>query len=347
MFFLKKLMLGLGFIFLISLGGAGTQSDSLLMQGMGFIGLLIGLVIIYVFWRMVWKGLGCFPSFIIISGIALFMMYTLGFFNNGLDGFGRALYQFLGHNEETQSETNSEESSSSQSNKAVFSEDFSDDADLEEAEDQNEDIAVSPNLFEEDEPEKKAAQPQKNIIKEVVQTLGGSGANTQKQDPRPFNPNDYPALFSSARVINGDTLEIYGKTFYLFGIDAPESNQTCANKQGRAYSCGQAAASWLKGWIGDNELECHIIKQDTKGNMIGTCALGPYDLGAALVNAGWAVANPQHSDIYVAYELQAQANKRGLWQGTFYMPWDWRKLQARKPKIKVIRPKQRKNGIFG
>jgi endonuclease YncB( thermonuclease family) len=165
---------------------------------------------------------------------------------------------------------------------------------------------------------------------------------------RPFNPNDYPAVYSSVYVLTADTLQLYGgKTFRLYGIDAPVSNQMCADNLGRSYPCGREAAAWLKGWIEDNELECHVLKQDTKGNMLGTCTYGPYDLGAALVNAGWAVANPQQTDVYTVYEQQAQKNRRGLWQGQFYKPRDWRKLQARKPKIKVLKPKERKMGIFG
>ena len=103
---------------------------------------------------------------------------------------------------------------------------------------------------------------------------------------------------------------------------------------------------WLKNWITSNELECRVMQQDSKGNMVGTCALGQYDLGAALVNAGWAVAYRKYTDIYVPYERQAQANKRGLWQGRFYMPWDWREMQGKKPKIKVIKPKTKRKGIL-
>ena len=48
------------------------------------------------------------------------------------------------------------------------------------------------------------------------------------------------------------------------------------------------------------------MQQDAKGNMVGTCSLGAYDLGAALVNAGWAVAYTKYTDIYVPYQVQAQ-----------------------------------------
>lgn len=361
MFFLKKLFLGLGFVFLISLGGAGTQSNSLLMQGIGFIGLLVGLVILYIFARMVWKGLGCLPSFFILSAVVLFMMYALGMFNNGLGGVGNSFIRFLGYKEEPSAAAQESELDEAEENYAkplpAFGENFPpvNAPDSTSAENVTlppaDQTPTSPDLFAGEtsrtsENRVEAQQPKRqNVVGSIAGSLLGSRKNTQEE--RPFNPNDYPVVYGSVTVITADTLEMYGKYFKIFGIDAPEANQTCADRQGRAYACGREAALWLRGWIQDNELECHVIKQDTKGNMIGTCAYGPYDLGAALVNAGWAVANPTHTDIYTVYELQAQENKRGLWQGSFYKPWDWRKLQKSKPKIKVIRPKQRKTGMFG
>ena len=61
---------------------------------------------------------------------------------------------------------------------------------------------------------------------------------------------------------------------------------------------------------------------------------------AALINAGWAVADTRQTQVYVPYQNQALTNKRGLWQGEFYMPWDWEKIQARKANVKVIRSKK-------
>jgi endonuclease YncB( thermonuclease family) len=44
-------------------------------------------------------------------------------------------------------------------------------------------------------------------------------------------------------VIDGDMLEIHGKRVRPFGIDAPESRQTCFDTSGRKWRCGQQAAS--------------------------------------------------------------------------------------------------------
>lgn len=365
MFLFKKMFWGLGLLTLIYLGGSGTQSSSLFMQGMGFIGLLIGFVILYIFGRMVWRGLGCLPSLLILAAVVLFMMYALGMFSNGLGGIGGQILKFIGYEsqleemdsqnydfpagEDVYADEDIPLAGSSQDNKkalqkpqpadkARIGEDFPADASA----DLFGSGSVPPPLGSET-PERQPAK-KKSLTDSLVSALGGK--EKQPRQKKPFNPNDYPVVYGSVRVINGDTLEMYGKYFKLFGIDAPESSQTCADGQGRAYNCGREAAMWLKSWIGDNELECHVIQQDTKGNMVGTCSYGPYDLGAALVNAGWAVAYTKYTDIYYAYEMQAQANRRGLWQGTFYKPWDWRKLQARKPKIKVIRPKKRTQGLF-
>lgn len=359
MFFMKKLLLGLGFLFLISLGGAGTQSNSLLMQGMGFFGIIIGLVILYVFGRMVWRGVGCFPSFLIMSVIVLFMMYSFGMFNNGLSGVGDAILKFIGRETTSQTSQSDVAPMPSMQNKRLPAQDkFKPEFEDNKLENNNQNGYENASLFDDvqsapdDGFEQQTASVQQQqgqanptgFIDNVLSAI--SGKYSPAQQPKQFNPNDYPVVYGSVRVVNADTLIMYGKYFKLFGIDAPESNQTCANKSGRSYNCGREAAMWLKNWVGDNELECHVIRQNTKGDMEGTCSYGPYDLGAALVNAGWAVANVQVTDIYYPYETQAKENRRGLWQGQFYMPWDWRKMQNRKAKIKVVTPKKKKN-MFG
>jgi len=356
MFLFKKIFLGLGLLMLFYMGGSGTQSSSLFMQGLGFVGLIIGLIVFYVFGRMVWRSLGCLPSFLILAAVVLFMMNTLGMFNNGLGGVGEAIIKFIGHDPQEAAsvgEENANENAEPEAVKPALSENFPDQPHIKSADSAPANPAIAEgataDLFGNPAPEPQATKADSPSAKGLLGNIASamSGVKEQKAAPKPFNPNDYPVLYGSARVISGDTLEIYGKYFKLFGLDAPEPGQMCADARGASYNCGREAAMWLKNWIGDNELECHVVQQDTKGNMIGTCSYGPYDLGAALVNAGWAVSYNKYTDIYQPYEIQAQNNRRGLWRGTFYKPWDWRKLQQRKPKIKVLKPKERKKGLFG
>lgn len=375
MMFLKKLFLGLAAITLIFVGGSGTQSTSVLMQGGGLVGLILGLVVLYIFGKLVWRAMGCLPSLLIIVGIVGFILYAIGAFDGGVQNVIPNLQKFIGAGK-TQTGMMNENPRAIQLENApstpVLGENFSDiklsEINIEPqqvpAPIMNKEIIPEPaNIGEapqEPTAQQQVMQPQQQVpiapqqapIREperesggvmgFVNSLLGGGNNSQPvSQPQNFNPSDYPAVYGSVQVINGDTLNMRNHFIRLYGIDAPEKNQTCANAQGRSYACGREAARWLQGWIQDGELECHVLKQDSKGNVVATCAYGQYDLGAALVSAGWAVSLPNNS-IYRPYEIQAQEARRGMWQGQFYKPWDWREIQSKKPKIKIIKPKTKK-----
>jgi endonuclease YncB( thermonuclease family) len=62
-------------------------------------------------------------------------------------------------------------------------------------------------------------------------------------------------LTGRASVVDGDTLEIHGQRIGLFGIDAPESRQTC-EADGQTYRCGEQAALALVDRIGQQTVAC-------------------------------------------------------------------------------------------
>lgn len=345
MFFLKKIILGFAAIFLIFVGGSGTQSNSLFLQGGGFIGLIVGLVVLYIFMKMAWRAMGCIPSFLVFTAIVSFILYAIGAFNNGILGVGETIKTFLGQQANSKQEVPSgaalnlldDDKDYNQAYAPTMGEGFSSD---EEPVLQS---APEPQVPSKPQPQPQAQKAQKSGIQQLMSSFSGQ---PQEQESQGFDPTQFPAIYGQVRVINGDTLQMNGKYMKLYGVDAPESNQTCADRSGRSYACGNQAALWLKSWLADNTIECRVMQQDAKGNMVGVCSLGQYDIGAAMVNAGWAVTYLKYTDIYAPYEQQAKAENRGLWQGQFYMPWDWRTLQARKPKIKIIKPKSRKKGIL-
>ena len=49
------------------------------------------------------------------------------------------------------------------------------------------------------------------------------------------------ATFGTARIIDGDTIQVAGQRIRLYGIDAPEINQLCQRK-GAPWLCGVEAA---------------------------------------------------------------------------------------------------------
>lgn len=344
MFFLKKVLLGFGALFLILLGGAGTQTQSTLMQGGGFLGLIIGLVVLYIFAKMAWRAMGCLPSLFMILAIVAFILYAIGAFNGGIMNVGKNLRGFIGQD----SSRHSLKMAGATQGAVVslldeeefdtpINESFSSPAASQTASGPQKPVCP-PDCVQ---PQPSNSSSQTGLLDKLF------GGNKNSADSSAgFNPQNFPAIYTAVNVISGDTLEFDGHYLRLYGVDAPENNQSCADASGRSYNCGRQAAAWLSSWLQDNVLECRIMQQDERGNIIGVCSLGPYDIGAALVNAGWAVAYPAHTDIYMPYQQQASENKRGLWQGEFYMPWDWRKLQNRKANIKIIKNKPKRKRTF-
>ena len=43
-----------------------------------------------------------------------------------------------------------------------------------------------------------------------------------------------------------------------------------------------------------------------------------------MVAEGWAVAFRKYGIDYIAQEEDARIARRGMWAGSFDMPWDWR-----------------------
>lgn len=74
-------------------------------------------------------------------------------------------------------------------------------------------------------------------------------------------------------VIDGDTIDIHGQRFRLFGIDAPESKQLCSDAAGKPYRCGQVAANALSDLIGRQTVTCVKKDIDRYKRIVAVCAV--------------------------------------------------------------------------
>ena len=132
-------------------------------------------------------------------------------------------------------------------------------------------------------------------------------------------------LSGPARVIDGDTLAIGNIHVRLWGIDAFELAQRCADAENHDYDCGQMAKLALETIIGGRSVECHDRGRDRYGRTVAQCEAEGLDLGGFMVRFGLALDWPRYSAGYYAFEqTDAQAARRGAWKGRFDTPWDWR-----------------------
>jgi endonuclease YncB( thermonuclease family) len=150
------------------------------------------------------------------------------------------------------------------------------------------------------------------------------------------------ALSGEAKVIDGDSLEIAGRLVRLFGIDAPEFDQTC-HKDSENWSCGRSAKDKLAALVAGQRVECTGQDVDTHGRLVAICAIGGDQLNQAMVEQGWALAYRQFSDAYVPAELHAKAEGLGIWSSTFMAPSDYRMAKAPPEARSVPRPARASN----
>jgi len=135
-------------------------------------------------------------------------------------------------------------------------------------------------------------------------------------------------------VIDGDSLTVRQNgepvTIRLAGIDAAEYRQDCARRGASRWPCGRDARTALERLAGGGPLHCEVAAKDRYNRTLASCRTRPFpdgiDLGAEMVRLGWAVAT---SDDYLPEEAEAEAQRRGIWQGDFVRPAAWRAAHER------------------
>jgi endonuclease YncB( thermonuclease family) len=139
-------------------------------------------------------------------------------------------------------------------------------------------------------------------------------------------PGAVETRIGRATAVDGDTIELHGERIRLFGIDAPEARQSCARANGEPYRCGQVAAFALADRIADKTVRCDPRERDRHGRAVATCHVDEMDVAEWMVAQGLALDWPRYSGgRYAAAQAVARGQKRGMWQGMFQPPWDWRR----------------------
>lgn len=139
-----------------------------------------------------------------------------------------------------------------------------------------------------------------------------------------FTLNDH-----NVRVVDGDSIVVLDQRVRLWGIDAPERDQSCADAQGNPYACGMVATAHLSRLVLGKPIECWVEDTDRYGRLVATCTAGAADLGEAMVRDGWAIDYARYSKgAYREVEAEARAARRGIHQGAFQNPEEFRRQKG-------------------
>ena len=127
-------------------------------------------------------------------------------------------------------------------------------------------------------------------------------------------------------TIDGDTIKSSNKhNTHLYGIDAPELNQSC-HTDNKEWPCGRQSKQELQIFIENKKIVCQFKSKDRYGRSVEDCAADGKSVSEYMVENGWAVAYTRYSSKYKDAELKAKNNKLGIWSADcFIEPEKWRR----------------------
>ena len=146
-----------------------------------------------------------------------------------------------------------------------------------------------------------------------------------------------------ANAIDGETLYLGGTEVKLFGIDTVESDQVCQDADGADYPCGRRATQALQSIVQRDLVVCLPMFAISDTRVVGHCEIAPEgrfepvspiefmeefrpnNLSRRMVAGGHAMAIGVGARFFGAEQNEAQALRKGIWQGSFQPPSAWRR----------------------
>lgn len=134
-------------------------------------------------------------------------------------------------------------------------------------------------------------------------------------------------------VIDGDTWLVGGQKVRLFGIDAPELDQTCVDAAGVDRTCGQWVRRQVSQRFEGRQARCEVLDQDRYGRLVARCFVGRRDAAREIVDQGWARAYRRYSMDYDLDEKRAFVAGRGIHAWQMQRPAEYRAAKRKAPAV--------------
>ena len=120
-------------------------------------------------------------------------------------------------------------------------------------------------------------------------------------------------ISQKVKVPDSATFEFDGKTYRLAAIEPIPPFQICQDRQGRKWACGLQSRLALRNLLTGSFIECRAVEVDAEGRERFECLHSGRQLGALMVEKGWAVPTSPPQGALEAARLQAQQGREGYW----------------------------------
>lgn len=127
----------------------------------------------------------------------------------------------------------------------------------------------------------------------------------------PLASHGVSEVTSYALIRNDATLEVAGRHLRLYGIYIPQTSRFCESRIQPA-RCGSRAARALRFKV-QGFVSCRLGGKYSDGSTAAYCQNDEQDLGAYLIERGWAVALPSAPFAYHVSERIARHRGFGVW----------------------------------
>ncbi|MEC7258243.1 MAG: thermonuclease family protein, partial [Pseudomonadota bacterium] len=130
-------------------------------------------------------------------------------------------------------------------------------------------------------------------------------------------------------MIDADTWDVGGVRVRLFGIDAPERDQTCRRADGSEWACGQWTTDETARLYQGRTADCRAVTVDRYQRVVARCTVHGADPGREMVQQGLAFAYRKYSMDYDLDEKRALVSGVGIHAAETVRPAEFRTAQRK------------------
>lgn len=134
-------------------------------------------------------------------------------------------------------------------------------------------------------------------------------------------------------IADPDTFEVMDltgrkETIRLFGVDAPEKDQTCITAEGFRFSCGVEFTEDFTQQYLYRTVSCIGKGRDRYDRLLSICSHNGDDIASRYIKEGKMWAFTRYSKKYMLPEAKARVLGVGYWSGHWEAPWVHRRRQG-------------------